>query len=218
MNNKNHIRFFLTPDGIVCYQGNDAEELEKLEELHRKVMTRDYERRKFLRSVPKIPRQTSQRRVGSNRITTYYLLGKEADGTKWWLESPEYNCCGWYTSFGHIVTFERNWSPEKARDIGRFTHVKEALLKEDIFNSYKMLLCGGVTLEDKEIWEILELFKEAYILEEYYEMMYTKGAHITRMPFEVESEVLNTQEMERIKKQALPAVLKRIRQILKGGE
>ena len=218
MNNKNHIRFFLTPDGIVCYQGNDAEEIKKLEELQYKTMSSHREKRKFLQSIPIIPGAVAKRRGVDNRIATYYLLGKEADGTKWWLESPEYNCCGWFTSFGHIVTFEENWSPERARDIERFAHFDEVFLKGDIFDDYKMLLCGGVTLSDKNIWKVLELFKEAHILEEYYEMMYTKGAHITSMPVEVESEVLNTQEMERIKKQALPAILKHIEKIFKGGE
>lgn len=218
MNNKNHIRFFLTPNGIVCYQGDDSEEIQKLEELQRKVMTQSYEKQKFLRAVPVIPGKIASRRVGGNRTATYYLLGKKADGTEWWLESPEYNCCGWYTSFGYIVTFKQNCSPETARDIGSFTHFNEAFFKKDIFNGYKMFLCGGVTLSDKNIWKILELFKEAYVLEEYYEMMYTKGAHISKMPFEVENEVLNTQEMERIRQQALPAILKQIEKIFKGGE
>ena len=179
MNKKNNIRFFLTPDGIVgAYEGIAPEELKRLEELQYKVMAQAREKRKFLESVPQIPKKTALRKGRK-----YYLLGREADGTKWWLEEPEYNCCDWYTSFGHIITFRGNRNPETATDINTLTHFKEEFLNGDIHDSYKMSLCGGVTLSDKELWTVLELFKEAYLLEAYYELMYIKGAHISSMPY-----------------------------------
>lgn len=211
--NKNNIQFFMTPDGIVCYQGNNEEEIKKLKKLENKVKNENWERTKFLRSIPKIPKMTSCRKKEGGRVL-YYLLGKTADGTKVWLEAPEYNCCDWYTQFGHVCTFTGSGIPETARDMTSFSHFNFLFLEEDIFNSYKMLLCGSVTLEDKEIWTLLELFKEAYILEEYYEMMYRKGAGISRMPEDIESRVLNDSEMSRIKNKALPTVLEKIRTLL----
>lgn len=212
MKNTN-IQFFMTPNGIVCYQGDDEEEIKKLEELQRKVMDDNWERTKFLRSVPKIPKMTSCRRKEGGKVF-YYLLGKTANDTKVWLEAPEYNCCNWYTQFGHVCTFTGRGVPETARDMASFSHFNLMFLEGDIFNSYKMLLCGGVTLEDKEIWMLLELFKEAYILEEYYEMMHRKGAHISGTPEDIKGKVLNDSEMNRIKNEALPAILKKIESLL----
>ena len=214
MNKKTNLpQFFMTPDGIVCYQGDDEEEIKKLEELQRKVMDDNWERKKFLRSVPKIPKMASYRRKEGGKVL-YYLLGKTANDTKVWLEAPEYNCCGWHTRFGQVCTFTGRGIPETAKDMASFSHFNLMFLEGDIFNSYKMLLCGGVTLEDKEIWTLLELFKEAYILEEYYEMMYIQGAHISKIPEDIKDKVLNTSEMNRIENEALPAILKKIESLL----
>ena len=45
-----------------------------------------------------------------------YLLGKDAEGVKYWLESPSWDC-GWYWGFGYVETYQRNWRPSLARDI-----------------------------------------------------------------------------------------------------
>ena len=207
--NKKNLQFFMTPNGIVMYQGNDPEEIKKLAEMHIKVLDDRYERQKFLRSVPTI-KKWKFRRNGK----TYWLLGKTASGTKWYLEQPEYNCCNWYTNFGHIMSFTNNNAPQRAKDIEEYTRFETQFLEGDIFDSYKMFFAGGITVTDKELWQLLELFKEARLLEDYYEMLHLRGAHISSCPEEVWESIGNNEEKVRIRDKALPAVLNKIEAIL----
>ena len=74
----------------------------------------------------------------------------------------------------------------------------------------------SIFVENKSgtLLRVLELFKEAYILEEYYEMMYRQGARISKIPEDIKDKVLNTSEMNRIENEALPAILKKIESLL----
>ena len=71
-----------------------------------------------------------------------------------------------------------------------------------------MFFSGGVTLEDKDIWRLLEAMKEFYLVKEYYELLYRKSAHITSLPDEVKQIISNQNERVRLEKEVIPAICK----------
>ena len=100
--NANNIKFYLTDNGIVMYGGNNPEDKAALEKLQSDYYERERALRKFCASVPVIPKQVSRRKGH-----LYFLLGKDADGNKHWLEQDQ-SACDWYWSFGYVQSFEQN--------------------------------------------------------------------------------------------------------------
>ena len=64
----------------------------------------------------------------------YYLLGKDAEGTKYWLEEPSWDC-NWYWGFGYVQTFDRS-----GNDIDSHQHFDILFLTRKIYDSFVELL------------------------------------------------------------------------------
>lgn len=86
-----------------------------------------------------------------------YLLGADAEGVKYWLDAPSWDC-GWYWGFGYVETYQDNRKPSKAIDIDSHQHAKNfwskwcnEILKEKAFS-------------DDEKWVLCELFDNFYTL------------------------------------------------------
>lgn len=200
--NANNIKFYLTDQGIVMYGGDNPEDKAALEKLQSDYYAQQEALRKFCANVPVIPKQVSRRKGH-----LYFLLGKDADGNKYWLEQHEWSC-DWYWAFGYVQSFEQNWSPAKARDIETHTHFDDLFLNEGCIENYKVFFSGGVTLEDKDIWRLMEAMKSAYIVSEYQQFLYRKGAHISSLPDEVKQIISNQNERVRLEKEVIPAICK----------
>ena len=200
--NANNIKFYLTDEGIVMYGGNNPEDEATLKKLQSDYYERERALRKFCDNVPVIPKQVS-RRNGH----LYFLLGKDADGCKYWLKQHQWQC-DWYWSFGYVQSFAQNWPPEKAKDIETHTHFDSLFLNGGYIENYKVFFSGGVTLEDKDIWKLIEAMKEFYIVKEYCELLYRKSAHITSLPDGVKQVISNQNERVRLEKEVIPALCK----------
>jgi hypothetical protein len=84
-----------------------------------------------------------------------YLLGRDADGTTYWLEAPTWDC-GWYWGFGYVETYTNNLHPEFALDISSHQHATHEFFESGTITDW--------TVSDKELWEIRELFAQFYTL------------------------------------------------------
>ena len=200
--NANNIKFYLTDQGIVMYGGDNPEDKAALEKLQNDYHERKRALRKFCENVPVIPKEVSRRRG-----QLYFLLGKDADGNKYWLEQHEW-ACDWYWSFGYVQSFERNRTPEKAYDIETHTHFNSLFLNGEYVENYKVFFSGGVTLEDEKIWKLMEAMKSAYIVSEYQQFLSRKGAYIASLPDEVKQVISNQNERVRLEKEVIPALCK----------
>ena len=64
-----------------------------------------------------------------------YLLGADAEGTKYWLEAPSWDC-GWYFGFGYVETYTNNNCPSKAADINSHQHFDSLFLNDSKVNAF----------------------------------------------------------------------------------
>jgi hypothetical protein len=98
-----------------------------------------------------------------------YLLGADEYGTNYWLEAPKWDC-GWYWGFGYVETYTNNKSPETSEDISSHSHAKDFLSKYFmVWNNSKPILTKQV-FNEKEGWELSELFEQFYFLKQAAEM------------------------------------------------
>jgi len=151
-----------------------------------------------------------------NKFGTHYLLGKGKDGQYYYLEKESRNC-GWYWGFGYIHSYTNNRQPERSKDIAMHTHFDSLFLKTNIFYSFKEFFVE-TTLNDNEIWQLLDLMQSAYTLRKTAELFYIGGSHITS---KAKMELLENQELyNKINKELLPAIFEKIKEILmeKVGE
>lgn len=138
-----------------------------------------------------------------------YLLGEDAEGIKYWLEAPSWDC-DWYWGFGYIETFQSNRKPSTARDIDSHSHAGNFHSKWwDNYNKEKAIL-KITTFTDKEGWELAELFSRFEILKDCAAMFGKGGAHISGT-----DEYMKKEEWAKeINEKLIPETTKRVIEIL----
>lgn len=108
-----------------------------------------------------------------------YLLGMDEQGIKYWLEAPKWDC-NWYWGFGYVETYSHNRKPSKALDIDSHSHISGFLGTQEEYNFDKGCFCKGeyihnlidnkrfvsTTFNEKESWELSELFTQFYFLKQ----------------------------------------------------
>ena len=101
----------------------------------------------------------------------YYLLGtRKEDDKKVWLEQASFDC-DWYWGIGYIEIFNHNYT-----DIDEHTHFNTLFLNSyDTFKDY----FKEITIENNEIWQLLEFMTTIYQLRNFSDTIYLKGSHIT---------------------------------------
>lgn len=101
----------------------------------------------------------------------YYLLGtRKEDDKKVWLEQASFDC-DWYWGIGYIEAFNHNYT-----DIDEHTHFNTLFLNSyDTFKDY----FKEITIENNEIWQLLEFMTTIYQLRNFSDTIYLKGSHIT---------------------------------------
>ena len=143
---------------------------------------------------------------------TVYLLGKDKEGTYYWLESASWNC-DWYWGFGYVETYTNNKCPDKSKDISSHQHFNGLFFNKNKngYDEFKDFF-EETTLSDDELWKLLELMRSFYILRDCAELLHLGGAHYTKNP--CINIIKNEEEENRINKIVLPAIFKEIYSIL----
>ena len=138
-----------------------------------------------------------------------YLLGADAEGTKYWLEAPSWDC-GWYWAFGYVETYTNNDYPNKSRDINSHQHFDSLFLndsKVSAFDAFKEFF-KETTLSEKEIWLLIDYMHSFYTLKKAAEVFGTGYSHMTEKA--KLSEVQSTEMAKEINEKILPAIFKQI--------
>lgn len=153
-----------------------------------------------------------------------YLLGKNKDGERLWLEAASWDC-GWYWGFGYIEVYTYNKRPDLAQDINSHSHWSGLVGKQEYYDSEKQCFRLGSgyiyhlndnpdivsVLTDLEAWELSDLMKSFYTLQATAELYHLGNSHLTG------SVKLNFKDKERednINKILLPRIFERVYQIL----
>lgn len=93
-----------------------------------------------------------------------YLLGKDCNGIKYWLEAPSWDC-GWYWRFGYIATYHNNRRPEKAFGIDSHQHaVGDGFLGVHFQIDDNKSILSETTFTQDEAWLLAELFRQFYLM------------------------------------------------------
>lgn len=94
-----------------------------------------------------------------------YLLGADEDGTRYYLQAASWDC-GWYWGFGYIESYTNNKNPEESRDIASHEHADNFMLEWFMERNGSKPRLVERTFTDEEGWELCELLKQYYVLEE----------------------------------------------------
>lgn len=139
-----------------------------------------------------------------------YLLGSDETGVKYWLESPSWDC-GWYWGFGYIETYTNNDNPKISRDINSHQHAEKFMSKWFTeWNGSKPIL-KETTFNEKEGWELSELFEQFYFLKEAAENFGRGKCHTANAEVKLWKDEAKTKEINEV---LIPMVTARIIEIL----
>jgi hypothetical protein len=155
-----------------------------------------------------------------------YLLGESEDKIRYWLEEPRWDC-GWYWGYGYVKTYTNNRHPERAKDIRSHEHIsgfvgvqeewdleKHCLRKTNyIHNLYDNKKFAKTTFTAKEGWDLSELFKEFYLLQDMAEYCGKNpcGCHLTTSPVDQGKKSKWAKEINQV---MIPIITAKISEIL----
>lgn len=135
-----------------------------------------------------------------------YLLGKDLEGNIVYLAKPSWDC-GWYWGFGYVQGYENN----RKRDFNSHTHFNSLFLSNNIHTSFKNYF-EETTLNDEEIWKLLELMETFYTLKEMAELFGRGSSGISKNP--ATDVLVNKKLVENINHHLLPYVFEKIDELL----
>jgi hypothetical protein len=170
------------------------------------------------------------KRIDSAFGKKVYLLGIDKDGQYAWLEEATWDC-GWYWGFGYITRFNvgRGKNPNLSTDIRSLTHYSGIIGEHEIWDTDKKTFVNdhqyvhhinndnagfkSTVLTDKEAWQLSELMKTFYTLQEAAEVFKHGGSNYTTIASE--QKIVRRQAwFEEINKKILPDIFKEIYKIL----
>ena len=135
-----------------------------------------------------------------------YLLGADAEGTKYWLEAPSWDC-DWYFGFGYVETYTNNNYPNRSRDINSHQHFDSLFLNDSKVNAFDAFneFFKETTLDQKEIYLLIDYMSSFYKLKD---VAKTLGVGYSNM----------TETAKEINEKILPAIFKRIDILLSDAD
>lgn len=153
-----------------------------------------------------------------------YLLGTDENGIKYWLEEPKWDC-GWYWGFGYVETYTNNKKPELSKDICSHSHISGFLGYQEEYSFQKQCFVKGeyihnlidsktfasTTFNDKESWELSELFNQFYFMQKAAENFGRGKCHTANT---IAPNWTNKELSKEINERHIPAITKRILEIL----
>ena len=147
-----------------------------------------------------------------------YLLGQDKDGYNVYFEAPSWDC-DWYWGFGYIETYTRKTNPSTSSDTNSHSHWKYCIVGDRGTNSSEYIYhindnpnLISTVLTDKESWELSELMKKFYILQNAAELFHKGSANITNSP--INDKIQSTELYNKINHELMPIIFKRIDEIL----
>ena len=149
-----------------------------------------------------------------------YLLGEDSEGILYWLEEPSWDC-GWYWGFGYVETYTNNRNPGHSKDINSHQHIEGFLGDQRdgtyVHNLYDSPVFEKPTFNEKEGWQLTELFQQFYLLNRMGEFTHRErpGCHVTTSP--VDHGDLITWN-RKINEEMIPRITKEILRILSPEE
>ena len=105
--------------------------------------------------------------IGSGK-NKKYLMGKNQNGEKVWLETPSWDC-SWYWGFGYLTTKNSHTHVDGLTGRHEYYDTEKQchrLSSEYIHNIYDSPKLVETTFTQNEGWELSELFKEFYLLKD----------------------------------------------------
>ena len=120
-----------------------------------------------------------------------YLLGADAEGTKYWLEAPSWDC-DWYWGFGYVETYTNNNCPSKAADINSHQHFDSLFLndsKVNAFDAFKEFF-KETTLDQKEIHLLIDYMSSFYKLKDVAKTLGVGYSNMTETAKEINEKIL----------------------------
>ena len=143
-----------------------------------------------------------------------YLLGIDSDGTKYWLESPSWDC-DWYWGFGYVETYQNNRQPNRARDIESHQHFNGFVGKQRdnkyIYHLNESPNFSETVLTEKESWELSDLMSRFYTFKESAGIFHRGSANLAS---NTRRNSKNEQMEEYINEVELPEIFKAVIDIL----
>jgi len=143
-----------------------------------------------------------------------YLLGRDSYGVNYWLESPKWDC-GWYWGFGYVETYTNNNSPATSRDINSHQHISGFMGKQDdgsyTHNIFDNKTWAIKTFDEKEGWELSELFEQFYFLQKAAENFGRGKCHTANANIPAWKDAAKVKEINEV---IIPQVTARILEIL----
>ena len=134
-----------------------------------------------------------------------YLLGINQDNEKVWLQEATFDC-DWYWGIGYIEIYNSSFT-----DINTHSHFNYLFLNDNIHKGYIHYFKDS-TLNDNEIWLLLEYMKTLYTIRTYADTLTRGGSHITSNP--LNDIIKNNDELERINKVLIPTILQNVHNLL----
>ena len=161
-----------------------------------------------------------------------FLLGRDTEGKCVWLEAPKWDC-EWYWGFGYIEVYTNHANPERAKDIISHSHFSGLVGHQEYYDHEKGCHCKGdyirnvydspqlieTTFSEKEGWQLSELFREFYLLQDMAEYTYRTpaGCHLMTSPVTQDAEKMKEWH-EHINKTMIPMIMDKIMEILTPKE
>jgi len=148
----------------------------------------------------------------------FYLLGKDKEGKKYWLQAPEW-VCDWheYWNCGCVDILSNNRNSELSREIDFYTHFNYLFLNNTtgfaIYSFDKFFV--ETTLNENEKYQLIDYMMSCYNLITTAEILHRGYSHQTEA---AKIDVLKNEDFANcINKTLLPAIFERIDNLL-GGE
>ena len=137
-----------------------------------------------------------------------YLLGVDKNGIYYWLEESKFES-GNYWSIGYVETFTSNKNPAVSRDITTHQHFKGMFLENNhsCYGAFKSFFVER-TVNDKELYMLMELMWSLYTAKDYAEFLYRGGSCQTENPCSLV--IKNKEEYDRISHKVIPELLKNL--------
>ena len=120
-----------------------------------------------------------------------YLLGVDAEGTKYWLEAPSWDC-GWYWGFGYVETYTNNNYPNHSRDINSHQHFDSLFLNDSKVNAFDAFneFFKETTLNEKEIHLLIDYMSSFYKLKDVAKTLGVGYSNMTETAKEINEKIL----------------------------
>ena len=142
-----------------------------------------------------------------------YLIGRDKNGDAIWLESAKWDC-GWYWGFGYVETYTRQLDPANSKDIGSHQHWSGLLGKQrdGSYSHHINEILEESVLSEAESWELSDMMKSFYALQEAAQVLSRGGSHLTSRG---NRDAIKSEQMAKeINEKILPSLFQEIYKIL----